>query len=280
MPTSNHTIKTCKSCGTPFPSTPEYFYRTKSNKDGLKGICKSCANAEHYRYTKGFRKTEILPEGLRRCQKCKEIKPATVQYFYRDDNAIGLTARCKDCIAIDQKQWREANLDYIHEVRKRQYWSDPEAYKSKTREYALENREERRRKDREYYQNNKQRWPEYYKTHPRDPEKERERLRIKDHNNPESKRIRSARRRALLRNAEGTHTKAELTQLFEDQNGLCGYCGVRLYWSIRRDIHIDHITPLARGGSNWISNIIIACSGCNLNKHNRTLPEWEKIRGW
>jgi 5-methylcytosine-specific restriction endonuclease McrA len=70
------------------------------------------------------------------------------------------------------------------------------------------------------------------------------------------------RRRARKRAAEGSHTVDELKALFQRQRGKCAYCGV----SIRNGYHIDHVIPLARGGSNWIANIALACAKCNLTK--------------
>lgn len=35
-------MKTCSKCGLTLPSTPEYFYRNKDGKDGLRSACKAC----------------------------------------------------------------------------------------------------------------------------------------------------------------------------------------------------------------------------------------------
>jgi hypothetical protein len=53
------------------------------------------------------------------------------------------------------------------------------------------------------------------------------------------------------------------------QKGLCLYCGEAL----KGEYHVDHFIPLSRGGNNWPENIVLACSGCNIRKHNQ-LP-WE-----
>jgi 5-methylcytosine-specific restriction endonuclease McrA len=39
-------------------------------------------------------------------------------------------------------------------------------------------------------------------------------------------------------------------------------------------ISIDHITPLAKGGSHTFSNIDFMCYSCNSSKGNKTLDEW------
>jgi 5-methylcytosine-specific restriction endonuclease McrA len=85
--------------------------------------------------------------------------------------------------------------------------------------------------------------------------------------NPEQVAAHSAATRAKRREAEGRYTVAEVLTLLEKQGGRCVYCGT----SIRSKYHADHIVPLARGGSNWISNIQLTCPTCNHRK-NRMDP--------
>lgn len=80
--------------------------------------------------------------------------------------------------------------------------------------------------------------------------------------NPEATRAIKLRYRAALASAEGGHTAAELKELFEKQDGRCAYCGR----SIRNGYDADHIVPLSRGGSNWITNIQLCCASCNRRK--------------
>jgi hypothetical protein len=55
----------------------------------------------------------------------------------------------------------------------------------------------------------------------------------------------------------------------------CSYCG-----SVEGPFHFDHLFPVSRGGSNEASNIVVACSVCNLSKSDATLMEWvERLRG-
>lgn len=44
-------IKTCRKCNVGYPATPDYFYRNKRGKHGLRSLCKSCCGIA-YRVTR------------------------------------------------------------------------------------------------------------------------------------------------------------------------------------------------------------------------------------
>ncbi len=54
--------------------------------------------------------------------------------------------------------------------------------------------------------------------------------------------------------------------------GTCHYCGSRVP---ARELTMDHIVPIARGGKTTKGNVAPACKTCN-NKKKQMLPmEWE-----
>lgn len=56
----------------------------------------------------------------------------------------------------------------------------------------------------------------------------------------------------------------KLTKIvFERDDNVCRKCGST------RDLQIDHIYPVSRGGSNELSNLQILCKTCNIKKGNR-----------
>lgn len=82
-------------------------------------------------------------------------------------------------------------------------------------------------------------------------------------------------RRAKKRGAVGWHTKAEIEALLSRQKCRCAGCNA----SLRDGYHVDHIVPLARDGTNWISNIQLLCQTCNLRKGAKDPIVWARQNG-
>jgi 5-methylcytosine-specific restriction endonuclease McrA len=55
--------------------------------------------------------------------------------------------------------------------------------------------------------------------------------------------------------------------------GICHYCRKP---TAPRDLTMDHIVPLVRGGRSTKGNIVPCCKACNTAKHNRLLMEWDQ----
>lgn len=68
--------------------------------------------------------------------------------------------------------------------------------------------------------------------------------------------------------ADGRYTASEFRQLVEMYGGKCAYCGRVVA------LEADHVTPLSRGGTNYIDNILPACRSCNAAKRDRTADEF------
>lgn len=105
-------------------------------------------------------------------------------------------------------------------------------------------------------------------------EKERERDRACQKAHPEKNRANQARRRAKGR---GTWTKADISRLMELQKHKCAHTFCRT--SLKGGYHIDHIMPLALGGSNAPSNLQLLCVPCNLSKASRHPVDFAQMRG-
>jgi 5-methylcytosine-specific restriction endonuclease McrA len=64
------------------------------------------------------------------------------------------------------------------------------------------------------------------------------------------------------------------TFLFARDGYRCQYCNRhRREFGYRESLTRDHVVPLSRGGTNHWTNVVTACSRCNLRKGNRVPSE-------
>ena len=83
------------------------------------------------------------------------------------------------------------------------------------------------------------------------------------------------RRDAIRDSDEPAYTVSDVAWLKKVQNDTCYYCGT----SILANAQVEHLDPLAKGGSNGFRNIMLACPSCNVAKG--TLNEaqfWRRLR--
>jgi 5-methylcytosine-specific restriction endonuclease McrA len=85
---------------------------------------------------------------------------------------------------------------------------------------------------------------------------------------PDYRRAKDQAYRARSQAAEGRFTAKEWRELQERHGNVCSYCGGR------GPLEADHRVPLARGGTNFIDNILPACRFCNGRKHKMTEEEF------
>lgn len=232
----------CAKCGNSYPLTEE-FYRT--NATGFRSVCKQCNRDDANRYY-------------------AENKPAVLEKKrqHRIDNIDVYTERDRRRIVENYEREQLRWLDYQNRNRDKvrqssQTWRDnnPDKIKSYSVTYYQEHREQEKVKSRRSYLLN---YPRYI---------------------AHAKKANS-KRRALMAQAEGNFTASDIRNLYEDQDGLCGYCGVRSFFEVKGDVHVDHVHPLSRGGSNWPDNLCLTCESCNLSKRDKTVAEWQAVRGW
>ena len=72
-----------------------------------------------------------------------------------------------------------------------------------------------------------------------------------------------------------TFNKQEKKSVYAKGNGHCAICGKKLSF---RKLTIDHIIPLAKGGTNHFDNLQPVCCECNRFKSDLTPDEFlEKL---
>src|SRR3990167_3060363 len=152
--------------------------------------------------------------------------------------------------------WRENNRELLRGIKRRWQLQNEDKCNAANRAYYARHKERKAAEKREWRKANpekaaeiKKRWMDKY------PEKARE-----------SQIVRHARRRAHEVAAEGGSSVHCIRFLFSRQYGLCYYCA----GSILDGYEIDNIIPISKGGSNWRTNLALACRDCNRCKGNKT----------
>ena len=77
--------------------------------------------------------------------------------------------------------------------------------------------------------------------------------------------------KASALDAKNRRDQAELKQFLKPElarDSRSDYCENPLKF---QDSHIDHITPVSKGGLGTLSNTVLLCSKCNLSKRAKTL---------
>lgn len=77
------------------------------------------------------------------------------------------------------------------------------------------------------------------------------------------KRILTIQYRSIKYNAKGSHTLKQWKNLCREYDYRCTDCGKK------KKLSEDHIIPLSKGGTNYISNIQPLCGSCNSKKGNK-----------
>jgi len=81
----------------------------------------------------------------------------------------------------------------------------------------------------------------------------------------------SPRREVLEKDLDYYNVRENRIKVFERDAYKCRYCGKQL---TRFTCTLDHVTPVAAGGTNGLDNLVTACLGCNSRKHQRPVGDF------
>jgi hypothetical protein len=154
---------------------------------------------------------------------------------------------CFVCYSDTLERYRRDNPDRIRETDRLHRWANADHHNAVNREWRKRNSELARERDRVRYANGD---PDLHRKHRRD-------------------------RKARQKGAPGSHTLTQIKDLLRRQRFKCVGCN----GSLKKARHLDHIKPLARSGSNDISNLQWLCPECNLNKHAKDPILWANENG-
>lgn len=148
--------------------------------------------------------------------------------------------------------WRIRNREKTNQRTRDKRLANGDAMRARERELAAQAKDKIRERAKVYYEANKERilsrCKEYYQA------------------NKPTTFARCARRRARKSGAEGQYSASDVSSLVIKQKRKCASCTEKLVMDGEMKYHVDHIMPLAKGGSNWPSNIHLLCQTCNLRK--------------
>lgn len=152
--------------------------------------------------------------------------------------------------------WYQRNAESERARKAKRYAENPEKIREIKRRSAEKHRDKIKSYSREYYRKNHERLAQYGKSWRA--------------NNPEKRRILDRNRAAREQNAEGKFSVDDIKNLMSLQRSKCANCK----GCLRHSYHIDHIIPLARGGTNWPKNLQLLCPPCNLRKNSKDPIDW------
>ena len=216
------------------------------------------------------------------CAGCKVWRLVSEFSPARAKSGDGYRARCRPCANEQARAERAAKLEHYRQTARDYLASRREESNEYQREWRNKNREKVRASGRAYKTANREKiLADMRERRIADLEKYRARGRWHYHNNREKRRIYSRAylkahrdkaaawfnaRRARKKAAEGSHTEAEWLALKEQYSHTCLRCGKR---SPETTLTRDHVVPLTKGGSDWITNIQPLCAVCNSSKGNK-----------
>ncbi len=273
------------------PGSPGYFH----------GRCKACEVAIHrekrreqYRNdpTGRFYRSFINESGImvKRCIRCYIEKQLSEFYtsgkYYRP--------RCKECNNAEKKMYYDNNPEKYRAYARKYYRKYPEKHNAKNQRWNAANRERLLHRYRAYNETHREerrtydrirhsketpefRHMEYEKR--RDYIQEYSRIN-RDRKNatnrlyrqtfPEKHAEKENRRRARKLNAPMVE-KIDRQAIIERDKWTCYLCGCIC---TSENITLDHVVPLARGGSHTADNLRVACRSCNCKKHAKHLHDF------
>lgn len=240
-------MKTCSRC-----KADKDFYmfsKLKSSKDGFSYQCKEC-DRKCYKDNK---------DRIAKYRLDNKDKIADVRKKYYEKN--------KDKIAKYKKEYANINKEKLKQKR----IDNKERIKEKMNEWRLKNKDKIKESRKQYRKDNKDKIKKY-----QEENKEKFDKYQKEWHKSEKGKASSAnaihKRRTITK--QGDVTTQQILELKKAKH--CYWCNISLK---NKTIHIDHYVPLAKGGKHTLSNLVIACSKCNLNKNAKDPIEFANSVG-
>lgn len=177
------------------------------------------------------------------------------------------------------KKYRAENRDRVLKQKREFYYANREKCLMIQKEYRINNPEIKSATDRAWREKNKERKAENDRLW-RINNRDRSNANHRKYSHTEKGRIGSKKRAAVRRSLMKDLDIKVVQMVYEDNIKHYGTlsCYICQKPIIFKNDHLEHKTPLSRGGDNSYSNLAVACSFCNLSKHNMTEQEYREYR--
>jgi hypothetical protein len=189
------------------------------------------------------------------CSRCGEWKDFS-DFYSSKRYAGGVYVYCKACARAASRKWRNEHLDEARQRANEWEKQNPEKKRENNRKWRLANPlkvlEQNRVRIRRWIENN--------------PKKRREHSLRWAKANPEKHRVNEQNRRARIKANGGNITLVEWESVLQKYGHRCLYPNCE-----RTDLTIDHVVPIALGGTHTVDNVQPLCSYHNRKKGKKAI---------
>lgn len=175
---------------------------------------------------------------------------------------------CLACQKIKSLKWMDEHKDRVREINETAKKKYKEKYPERLRLIKLNSLRKRRTEKPDEFRKYQRDYRALKKAADPDGMSISNRQHVKEWREkyPERARATDANKRAKRKAAQETHTGADIQAILDGQQYKCVSCKVCLR---EFGYHVDHVVPIARGGTNWPDNLQALCPTCNMEKHTK-----------
>lgn len=212
----------------------------------------------------------------KQCTKCGDVKPLS-EFFKDRQKRDGLTSHCRTCKRDALNKYQRNNAEKVRRYKSAWVARRGESYREVLRQWYQRNKDAKDAASKKWASENRARLNELARArYKKDRNAHIQSVYKWRKNNPEHFRGIDHAYRARKRAADGVWSKGDVIRLLERQRGRCAVCKTKL----TKSYNVDHIVPLARGGSNYPTNLQLLCKSCNSSKGCKDPIEFMRQRGY